>query len=145
MRALLLTLIAAVALCAAGCGASADADPDQATLTRINRAKQHLGVLGARTGVNPLRSDADYAAYVRDMRSVPAELDTLDELWRRVPGEKDELRAYVARLSPAAGRARELAAAIESEDDARIDRALDAWDTAATDLATRVTALEKAQ
>ena len=120
MRVLISTLIAAIALCAAGCGSSGVSDYDQATLNAISTSQQHLGVLDQRINANALEDRADLDAYVRDMRSAAVEFDTLRGTLQRLTLDDevtDQLTAYRRQLGTTAKLARDLAAAVEDGDE----------------------------
>src|SRR4051812_4639803 len=114
MRALISIIIAAAALAAAGCGASEPSDSDQATLSAITGTQQRLNALSDRIDANQLEDDADFAAYVRDMRGAAVEFEALRGTLQRLPrieAARDELTVYMRQLGTTAKLARELAAA----------------------------------
>jgi hypothetical protein len=121
MRALLLTIIAAAALCAAGCGGSERvSDYDQATLNAIGATQQRLGVLDQHINANQLETKDDIAAYVADMRSAAVEFDALRGTLQRLTltdEVRGEMTAYRRQLGSTATLARELAKAVEDGDE----------------------------
>jgi hypothetical protein len=139
MRALITILIASAALAAAGCGAAGPSDYDKSTLDAISTTQQRLNVLSRRIDANRFDSDADVAAYVRDMRSAAVEFDTLRGTLQRLtpPAEvRDELTGYMAQLVTTAKLARELASAVEDSDAKGAERAETAYIEAGTRLST---------
>jgi hypothetical protein len=148
MRALILTLIAAAGLVAAGCGASSGgvSEDDQALISALNGSKQRLTVLAERIKANPLDDDKDFDAYVRDMRATAREFDALSGNLSRVPKlekVRAEMNQYVAELGTAAGLARDLATAVEDQDVKRIGKAESAYINAASGLVKLQTTIDR--
>jgi hypothetical protein len=148
MRALLTIIIAAAALCAAGCAATASepTDDDKATIGAISASKQRINALSERIDANQLETEADVDAYVRDMRSAAAEFDTLRGALGRVtlPEAHDELAAYGKQLGTTAKRARELATAVEDRDEKAAGRAETAYAKAGSGLSSLAVAVDDA-
>jgi hypothetical protein len=141
MRALIPIIIAAVALAAAGCGATSTglSDKDRAFISSVQASKQRLNTLSARIDANQLEDEADLDAYLRDMRSAADEMDTLSGTvggFTSLEEARDELSGYAKQLGTTAGLARKVASAVEEGDEKEIDRAQTAYMKAATRLLT---------
>ena len=142
MRALIPIIIAAVALAAAGCGATSSSgltDKDRAFISSVQASKQRLNTLSARIDANQLEDEADLDAYLRDMRSAADEMDKLSGAvggFTALEEARDELAGYAKQLGTTAGLARKVASAVEEGDEKDIDRAQAAYVKAATRLLT---------
>jgi hypothetical protein len=147
MRLLLTMILAAAALAGAGCGASEPSDYDKATLSAITGTQQRLSVLSERIDANELDTDADLAAYVRDMRSAAVEFDALRGTLQRLTladGVRDEMTAYKRQLGTTAKLARELATAVEDGDEKGAERVENAYVEAGSSLSTLAVAVNDA-
>jgi hypothetical protein len=147
MRALVSTFIAAAALCAAGCAATEPSNYDKATLSAITGTQQRLATLSTRIDANPLESEGDIGAYVRDMRSAAVEFDTLRGTLERLELDedvRDELTAYRRQLGTTATLARQLATAVEDGDQQVAERTETAYVKAGSSLSLLAGALNDA-
>jgi hypothetical protein len=144
MRARLLSLGAAAALCAAGCGASPD--PDQVAADALGAAQARLSVLRVKVDTNPLVSRGDAAAYAYDLRGEAVELDTIRGLRERLPTELGlEVPAVLldSQLEITAKRARTLAKTAEGHDVRHTGRAEAAFENATAELDLRIAVLQR--
>jgi hypothetical protein len=147
MRALISILVAAAALCAAGCSAGEPTDYDKATLSAITGTQQRLATLSTRIDANELESEADVAAYVRDMRSAAVEFDTFRGMLQRlelVDEVRAEMTAYMRQLGTTATLARQLATAVEGGDQKVAERTETAYVEAGGSLSEMAAAVNDA-
>ena len=138
-------LIAAAALCAAGCGSSPD--PDQVAADALDAAQARLNVLRVRVDTNPLLTQGDALAYASDLRGEAVELETIRGLHERLPPELGlEFPAALldSQLEVTAKGARTLAKTAEGHDVRHTSRAEAAFEKATAELDVRIAVISSA-